>query len=251
MVTRLSTTQVDRLGERLRASTELAESDLLGLQGFRAEHEAALMEVQARIERVLPGVDQTARIKTIQTLHDKLRRQPTKLSRIQDIAGVRVVQEMDLNEQDTIVRALASGFAPARVIDRRIAPTFGYRAVHVVVRIGRCLCEIQVRTSQQHLWAEIVERLADRWGRQIRYGGQPDDPYREIADSTRLEFWNAVIGLSDTVHRIEEVAADQNSGVDAGAAPEGQGRVEIDAARRELREVLAVLVELLDRGVAL
>jgi hypothetical protein len=118
-------------------------------------------------------------------------------------------------------------------------------------RIGRCLCEIQVRTSQQHLWAEIVERLADRWGRQIRYGGQPDDPQREIGDSTRLEFWNAVVGLSDTVHRIEEVAADQNFGVDAGAVPEDLGRVEIDEARRKLHEVLAVLVELLDRGVAL
>ena len=184
-------------------------------------------------------------------MHDKLRRQPTKLSRIQDIAGVRIVQDMDLNEQDAIVRALTAEFRPVRVTDRRLVPSFGYRAVHVVVRVGRCWCEIQVRTSQQHLWAEIVERLADRWGRQIRYGGQPDDPQREIADSTRLEFWNAVIAISDAVHRIEEVAANQNFGIDAGEAPEGLDRVQIDEARQRLREVLAVLVEFLDRGVAL
>jgi Uncharacterized protein conserved in bacteria len=251
MEPRLSTSQVDRLGERLRASDQISEADLISLQGFRADHEEALVEVQVRIESALPGIDQTARIKTIQTLHDKLRRQPTKLSRIQDIAGVRIVQEMDLGEQDVIVRALTGEFPGARVVDRRVAPTFGYRAVHVVVRVGRCLCEIQVRTSQQHLWAEIVERLADKWGRQIRYGGQPNDPRRGIVNTTRQEFWELVLGLSDSVHGIEEFAADQNFGVDAGEAPEGVGRIQVEEARRTMRRGLAELVEFLDRGVAL
>ena len=60
-----------------------------------------------------------------------------------------------------------------------------------------------------------------------------------------------MIAISDAVHRIEEVAANQNFGIDAGEAPEGLDRVEIDEARQRLREVLAVLVEFLDRGVAL
>lgn len=248
MTARLSTAQVDRLGERLRASEVISETDLASLQAFRAEHEEALVEVQTRIEKPLPGIDQTARIKTIQTLHDKLRRQPTKLSRIQDIAGVRIVRDMDLNDQDAIVAALTTEFPAARVIDRRVVPSFGYRAVHVVVRIGRSLCEIQVRTSQQHLWAEIVERLADRWGRQIRYGDLPDHPSRKIGNTTRQEFWDVVVGISDTVHGIEEVAANQNFGVEAGESPEGVDRVELEEVRQSMREVLAGLVEFLDRG---
>ena len=248
---RISSSQIDRLGERIRASEVIDPADLDLLQAFRAEHEEALIEVQARIERALPGVDQTARIKTIQTLHDKLRRQPTKLSRIQDIAGVRVVQEMDLNEQDLIVAALRREFENARVIDRRVEPSYGYRAVHVVVRVGRCNCEIQIRTSQQHLWAEIVERLADRWGRQIRYGSGPDDPTRAVGDSDRLTFWNLVVTMSDTVHGLEEVAANHNFGVDAGLAPDEAVRVELEEARRSMRTVLAELVDFLDRGVAL
>jgi putative GTP pyrophosphokinase len=88
----MSTSQVDRLGERLRGAEVLSEEDLALLQRFRAEHEAALIEVQSRLEGAIPGVAQAARIKTIQTLHDKLRRQSTKLSRIQDIAGVRIVE---------------------------------------------------------------------------------------------------------------------------------------------------------------
>lgn len=248
MTTPLSTAQVDRLGLRLRTSVEISEADLASLQAFRAEHEEALVDVQTRIETALPGIDQTARIKTIQTLHDKLRRQPTKLSRIQDIAGVRIVRDMDLNDQDALVRALTIEFPGARVIDRRASPSFGYRAVHVVVRVGRCLCEIQVRTSQQHLWAEIVERLADRWGRQIRYGGPPDDRSRKIQNTTRQQFWELVVGVSDTVHGIEEVAATQNLGVDAGEAPEGVDRVELEEVRQSLREALAGLVEFLDRS---
>lgn len=250
-VTSLTTSQVDRLGDRLRGSAEISAADLESLQSFRAKHETAIIEVQARVERALPGVDQTARIKTIQTLHDKLRRQPTKLSRIQDIAGVRIVQDMDLNEQDTLVSTLTREFVGARVVDRRIDPSFGYRAVHVIVRVGRCNCEIQVRTDQQHLWAEIVERLADRWGRQIRYGGQPNDPERVVGTATRAAFLGVVLSMSDTVHGLEEAAANQNFGVEAGETPEGVGRVELDQARNAMKEVLAELAEFLGSGGAL
>jgi hypothetical protein len=54
-----------------------------------------------------------------------------------------------------------------------------------------------------------------------------------------------------TPRAIEEVAADQNFGVDAGEAPEGVDRVEVEEARRAMREVLAELVEFLDRGAEL
>ncbi|MGH7490583.1 MAG: hypothetical protein ACREMY_33970, partial [bacterium] len=158
--------------------------------------------------------------------------------------------EMDLTEQDAIVKTLTTEFPQARVVDRRVDPMFGYRAVHVVVRVGRCTCEVQVRTSQQHLWAEIVERLADRWGRQVRYGGSPDDPMHDIGTTTRQEFWEVLLGLSDAVHAIEEYAANQNFGVDNGVAPEGVDRVKVEEARSELRRVLAELVEFLDRGAA-
>ena len=33
--------------------------------------------------------------------------------------------------------------------------------------------EVQVRTEWQHLWAEWFERLADQYGRGIRYGDPP------------------------------------------------------------------------------
>jgi ppGpp synthetase/RelA/SpoT-type nucleotidyltranferase len=245
----ISTTQIDRLGERLRAGADISAADLKALQAFRAEHERVLIEVQARIERILPDVDQSARIKTIQTIHDKLRRQPTRLSKIQDVAGVRIVQEMDLNEQDAIVDRLQREFANAKVVDRRVSPTFGYRAIHVIVRIGRSICEVQVRTSQQHLWAEIVERLADRWGRQIRYGEAPEDPRHQIGGLTRQALWDSILNLSDAVHSVEKSAAGQNFWVGASAAPDGT-ELELEEASRAMRRVLADLSDFLESGVA-
>ncbi|HYO46158.1 MAG TPA: RelA/SpoT domain-containing protein [Gemmatimonadota bacterium] len=247
----MSTSQVDRLGERLRGAEILSEEDLALLQRFRAEHEAALLEVQARLERAIPGVAQAARIKTIQTLHDKLRRQPTKLSRIQDIAGVRIVEEMDLPTQDAMVTAIQREFPGSRVVDRRVYPTFGYRAVHVIVRIGRCACEVQVRTIPQHLWAEIVERLADLWGRDIRYGGEPDLPETPVGEITRKDLWELIRGVSDQMHALEEAAADQNFAVGSGEAPPGLQLVDLEQARRDTREVLARLRDFLASGATL
>ena len=43
-------------------------------------------------------------------------------------------------------------------IDRRKNPTYGYRAVHVIVYWDGIPVEIQIRTELQDTWAQIVER---------------------------------------------------------------------------------------------
>jgi hypothetical protein len=201
----MSTAQVDRLGERLRTGGTISEADLILLQGFREENVDALRYVQDVVAAALGDVAQTSRIKTIQTLLDKLRRQSTKLSRVQDIAGIRVVKEMNRLEQDAMVQALVQALPGAKVQDRRATPSYGYRAVHVVARQGRCSVEIQVRTHRQDLWAQIVERLGDRWGRQIRYGGEPDDPERPVGTQTRRGVWHLVLQLADVINGFEEL----------------------------------------------
>lgn len=75
-----------------------------------------------------------------------------------------------------MVAQLEERFPDCKVIDRRMKPTFGYRAVHIVVRTLECRVEIQVRTRAQNEWAQLVESFADSWGRQIRYGGDPTFP---------------------------------------------------------------------------
>ena len=98
------------------------------------------------VTRVLAdlGLEPGSRLKTVGTLVDKLRRIPEPLSRIQDVAGARVVAEMTRGEQDRLVERITARFDDYRVKDRRAEPSFGYRAVHIIVRVQGRLVEIQV-----------------------------------------------------------------------------------------------------------
>ena len=205
-VTSLSGVEINRLGDRLRES-DISSSDLELLQRVRAEHFALLVDVQSEIQERLPDVVQTSRLKTVQTIVEKLRREPKMdLSRMQDIAGIRIVEDMNRAEQDVLASDILDAVGGGRLVDRRKNPRFGYRAVHLTVRRGQRSVEIQIRTSMQDQWAQIVERLGDTWGRQIRYGKGPSDSGRLILGNskvTRLGLWELVQQVAAVVDAWE------------------------------------------------
>ena len=57
----------------------------------------------------------------------------------------------------------------------------------------------QVRTEWQHLWAEWFARLADQYGRGIRYGEPP-----ESGDPRAQEMVDRMISLGDELAQSEE-----------------------------------------------
>ncbi len=66
---------------------------------------------------------------------------------------------------------------------------------------------MQIRTTLQHMWAEVVERLADMWGRQIRYGQPPSEPDQPLATVTRGQFVHLMTNdVSNAIDRYEIVA---------------------------------------------
>lgn len=172
-----SNSQVDQLGSRLRAAgapNRVSDADQEMYGAFREAFHPALEEVHDVIAAHLP---QGGRLKTLESTVAKLVRQPTvRLSQIQDIAGTRLIVDV-LSAQDAAVAELLRDFPGASLDDRRSRPSHGYRAVHVIARAthaGR-LVEIQVRTEIQDLWAQISEKLADRYGLDVKYGGGPND----------------------------------------------------------------------------
>jgi len=177
------------------------------LEQLLASYGPVLAAVRERLVKEL-GPPVTPRLKTTGTLIDKLRRNRNMaLSRMQDIAGVRVVREMNRAEQDQLVARILKLFPGAEVMDRRAVPSYGYRAVHVIVEVDRRWVEIQVRTFLQNLWANVFERLADRWGRGIRYGELPNDPDAEVFDGlTRHQIITELMVHSEVIHRLERVA---------------------------------------------
>lgn len=120
-----------------------------------------------------------SRPKTIDTLRQKLQRTPDmQLATVQDVAGVRFEAEMSLDQQDGVSEAIAGLFGEAAITkDLRLEPHSGYRAVHIWLRLeGSARVEVQIRTHLQGRWANMFERAADVFGREIRYGELPDDP---------------------------------------------------------------------------
>jgi ppGpp synthetase/RelA/SpoT-type nucleotidyltranferase len=174
--TRLSKNQVDKLGERL-GDAHITDADLQLLDEYRRTfseaYEFAISTIQERL-----GLEPTGRpAKTIHSIREKLRRESIRLTQMQDIAGCRLVVP-DLAQQDRTVAQLCSVFADTHVVDRRVNPSYGYRAVHVVVRTHGKLVEIQVRTLLQHQWAEVSEKHSDI-DPGIKYGGG-DPELREL-----------------------------------------------------------------------
>ncbi|HUY44555.1 MAG TPA: hypothetical protein VMV92_02325 [Streptosporangiaceae bacterium] len=69
--------------------------------------------------------------------------------------------------------------------------------MHVVVSFDDLNIEVQVRTLGQHLWADLMERLADRLGRQIRYG-EPMSPRAGRNPEAARSIVGAMMSLSET-----------------------------------------------------
>jgi ppGpp synthetase/RelA/SpoT-type nucleotidyltranferase len=204
----VSRSALDKLGKRLAADSVVSDADLDLLLEVLTAYQAALDETQQRLRAL--GYSPTSRTKTTSVLIDKLRREHSSLKSVQDIAGTRILCE-DRDEQDEIVEAILSCFADGsrepKVKDRRAEPSHGYRAVHVVVTVQDLPVEIQIRTVSQDRWAQIVESLGDRWGRQIRYGQPPVEPDRQIAsysEVTRQELMELVQSFGERTHVVEQ-----------------------------------------------
>lgn len=169
-----SKTQINRLGERLKRG-EVSEADLRELDAYRESFAEAYEEVVSTLRKAT-GLEPTGRPrKTPFAIIEKLHRESTlQLSRMQDVAGCRVVVA-DISEQDRVVELLTRAFGKAKIVDRRERPSHGYRAVHVIATARNKIVEIQVRTELQDLWAQQSEVMSDRTDPRIKYGGGDPD----------------------------------------------------------------------------
>lgn len=201
---------LNRLGDRMKASAMVAEADLQELALVLAAYQDVLERVRSDLQEL--GFSPGWRAKTTSTLVDKLRRiSGMKLSRVQDLAGARIVVP-DLIAQDHAAVRIRDFYeergCSVKAIDRRAEPTYGYRAMHLVVAIDSIPVEIQIRTELQDAWAQMVERLADSWGRGIRYGEAPQEAGTIVRTggfrSTRSGAVGTLRELSDAVKAAEE-----------------------------------------------
>lgn len=189
--------QVNRLGDQLRRGA-IGERELRALEEYRRSFDPAHAEI-VRLLRSEYELAPTTRSKTSVSIIDKLRREKTRLSTIQDIAGCRIVTS-GIAQQEEMLSQVLTVFPKAKIDDRRERPSHGYRAVHVIVEHVGKLVEIQIRTTLQDLWAQVSEKFADVIDHSIKYGGGPSDVRRVLDGSSHeiqeLEFLEKQIVFS-------------------------------------------------------
>lgn len=233
-MTSLSNAQIDRLGDRLRGGT-LSEGDLRMLDEYRRSfgeaHEAVVKSLREHLQLQPTGRP----AKSTTSLVEKLRRESIRLVQVQDIAGCRIVVE-EVGEQERVIRSILGVFSEASVVDRRATPSYGYRAVHIVIRISGKLVEIQVRTLLQHLWAEVSEGLSDILDPEIKYGGGDDVVRKALGTTSEMvaKLEDAEIDVLNIEREMAGLAIDQ---VEDDLTPRLQAlRAQLAHQRKQLRE---------------
>jgi hypothetical protein len=199
----LSNSALECLGRRLVAGDQPQRVDIEQLHVLLGAYGPVLTSSVDRVAAKV-GLVPSSRVKTTGTIVEKLRRNGGHtLSSIHDLAGMRLVVPGGRIEQDRVVEQIREVFVDGarmpKLIDRRVQPVQGYRAVHVIVYPDAYPIEVQVRTEWQHLWAEWFERLADQYGRGIRYGDPPS-----TGGDTAREMVDRLIQLADQISEAEE-----------------------------------------------
>jgi len=251
----LTKSQIERLGVRLVRSNPPAAEDLAALHELLLSYGDALEEAVTTVQRSL-GITPSSRVKTTGTILEKLERYGGSwLKSIQDLAGMRIVGTFDRRGQDALVAQLVELFSDGkrapRVVDRREEPSHGYRAVHVIVSVRSLPVEIQIRTPLQHEWADLFEKLADRIGRNIRYGEPPQhwlsEGERQALSRRRREIYDLVHGARSQAVTLSLTTAEMVSSYEEAEslAPElpviRKLRAHVDRALSDLTEMLEQL----------
>ncbi len=231
----ISKNQIDKLGDRLRSEASVDE-DLVMLDEYRRSFNEAYEAIVAIFTGVLRLPTTGRPAKSTQSIQDKLRRESIRLSQIQDIAGCRTVV-MNTEEQEEalsmFMRAAHSKGIETTILDRRLHPSYGYRAVHVICFVHGRWVEVQIRTDLQHVWAQLSEKLSDKFDPTIKYGGGGERVQNELER------------ISNHIAEVEadekEVWMSRQTAREQGReeTPEQiQGAYEVDQRREETREAL-------------
>lgn len=219
----VSKKQIALLGDRLALPGKISPSDVELFESVMNCYDECQVNAKRDVVELLLSFltpqaiefSVTGRTKTTSTIRDKLQRQPEiKLPYIRDVAGLRIVAGITLAQQDEIGNLVRKYFGggsdPKSWIDRRAKPVSGYRALHVVVERDGVPVEVQIRTELQALWADLYEAQADRWGRQIRYGGEPS-PNADGQTGERAEFLADLRALSlEGITEVEDAVNRDN-----------------------------------------
>jgi len=132
-------------------------------EGLLCENDSASLQISSRLKRSVSMVEKLSRFPEM------------KLSRMQDIAGIRCVYKSVVSGLQSIIDQCNKAGEAAYLLKRttnylEVPRDSGYRAVHQIFefRSGGLLLEVQFRTHPQHLWAMAVETVGMFYGQALK-----------------------------------------------------------------------------------
>ena len=171
----LSGNELKRLGKLFRNGTA-SDEDRERLEDYRDDFDGALISAAIDVQQVLQRLNLPAvlggRLKRTKSVIRKLVRPENHgmdLSRMDDIAGVRIIVQ-DIVNQDKLTEVL-SGYKKCLKCKDLRAPDREYRAVHLTWKEAHGRVEVQLRTLVQQLWANESESF----GEAVKEGGGPTE----------------------------------------------------------------------------
>jgi ppGpp synthetase/RelA/SpoT-type nucleotidyltranferase len=234
---RVRRNQLDQAGTRVRRADrdgkDVPKTVLETIDAFREWHLPTVRFVQATLSDFFhdrAGISEedlpvTSRLKTPPAILAKLRRSPTSLTRMQDIAGARIVVPQ-LALQDTTLNVVGETLfqgCVTHVKDQREEPDqWGYRAIHVVLAVEQRTTEVQIRTTWQDRWAQVVESLDSTYGWDLKHGVGPAD-WLEWLHELGDEYRKADLGIEFRTPPLPlDVALEQQT-LESEDAERGEG----------------------------
>lgn len=175
---------------------------------YRALHEYPLVLVTNGLRDLVnrhtaEGGKVSQRYKRVPRMLDKLMRHPhMRLSQMEDIGGCRAILSNEA-EMKRVRARIRNNWDVVReyAYDVNPKPATGYRARHIVVRRQTRLIEIQLRTPEQHGWAEMVEQTAARTAFNLKDG---------IGPAELVEFFQLASEIIALQERGEWVDSEEN-----------------------------------------
>jgi ppGpp synthetase/RelA/SpoT-type nucleotidyltranferase len=181
----ISNEKINRLGKRIQENDgSMTEDDLKDLQEFRISFYEPMRDTFNRLVMIKSQVRTSAivafRLKRISTIINKVfREKKMKLSRMGDIAGLRMIFDNDtevFKARDLILKEFELS---GKIRDYIGKPKpIGYRGLHIYIKdkkTGKRI-EIQLRTIKHHNWSTLVEITDFLYGTRLKELGFNDDP---------------------------------------------------------------------------
>ena len=161
----LNNNQIDKLGKRLQCDTQdiNRQKDLELLEEFRQTYRNVADRIYQLINETLNDHQDKLTVverkrKTKNSIIEKLcRLQNSKLSRMQDIAGCRIVVNGGSLLAKEINNKLIDAFKQKDIklkSDNR--NKYGYKAIHLIAKCDQKFYEIQLRTYAQDIFGQTL-----------------------------------------------------------------------------------------------